>query len=510
MPLFQFKPSPSVTGVPKGNLGSKCWQILIVDDDESIHEITELVLANVVVDSIPIKLIHAYSAAEAKTLLSEHPNICMAFIDIVMETEHAGLELVTWIRQIQNNAHMRLILRTGQPGSAPEEEIIKKYDINDYRTKTEFTALKMQTAVQVGVRGYRDMTTISRSLTSFKKLIESSTSILKIHDVAYFANAALENLLILLNITESTVYIVRRETDIDLETQEVVLARTAHSGIVEECSSRLSTDIKAKIETAFLSKNSYQDELCFISFNSPSPNSSTVLYIELTNRTDQIDTAIIEVYATTVAIILENISRQQQLESNQRELLYVVGESIEARSKETGNHVKRVALICKLLATKLGLPESYVNNIHIAAPLHDVGKIAIPEHILHKPGKLTAEEWAIMQTHAELGAELISRSDLPVAKLAARLAHYHHENWDGSGYPDGLAGETIPLEARIMAVADVIDALGSKRSYKEPWPEQEILDYLRAQSGIKFEPKLVEIACTHFSELLAIRDQYPD
>jgi response regulator RpfG family c-di-GMP phosphodiesterase len=190
--------------------------------------------------------------------------------------------------------------------------------------------------------------------------------------------------------------------------------------------------------------------------------------------------------------------------------MYIVGDAIEARSLETGSHVKRVALICEFFAHQLALPREFIEAIKIAAPLHDIGKIAISEAILHKPGKFTSDEWAIMQTHAAIGGQILEQSKLPVACLGARLARWHHENWDGSGYPDGLVGDKIPMEARIMAMADVFDALGSQRSYKEPWHNEAILAYIVNQSGIKFDPDLVDILRLNIDELVLLRNQIPD
>ena len=162
------------------------------------------------------------------------------------------------------------------------------------------------------------------------------------------------------------------------------------------------------------------------------------------------------------------------------------------------------------MAKKAGLEDSFVEASRLAAPLHDLGKIAIPEHILHKPGKLEGEDWEIMKSHAQIGADILEKSTVSVSRLAARLANYHHENWDGSGYPKGLKGDEIPVEARIMAVADVFDALGSRRCYKEPWPDEKIKEFLLAERDKKFEAKLVNIIVDDFDEFLQVRIDYPD
>lgn len=145
-----------------------------------------------------------------------------------------------------------------------------------------------------------------------------------------------------------------------------------------------------------------------------------------------------------------------------------------------------------------------------AAPLHDVGKIGIPDRVLNKPGKLDAEEWSIMQTHARMGFELLNKSEKRILKLGAIIAHEHHERWDGQGYPRGLAGEQIHIAGRIVALADVLDALVSHRCYKEAWNFDNALDYVREQAGKQFDPDLVRLLLQHIDAVHAIYERHPD
>lgn len=195
---------------------------------------------------------------------------------------------------------------------------------------------------------------------------------------------------------------------------------------------------------------------------------------------------------------------------NQKEIVFRMGELIENRSHDTGNHVRRVALISRALGIRIGLSEDAVQELEIASPMHDVGKIGIPEDILNKPGKLTAEEREVMNTHTTLGHRIFCSSDLPVFQTAAIVSHQHHEHWDGRGYPLGLMGEEIHIYARIVAIADVFDALLSERVYKKPWPLEDALAFFREKSGLMFDPHLVDIMMEILPELLAIRDQYQD
>jgi len=215
-------------------------------------------------------------------------------------------------------------------------------------------------------------------------------------------------------------------------------------------------------------------------------------------------------FANNVALILETLTKLHDMENSQKELMHIVGEAIEARDEGKGSHVKRVALICELLAKKLSLDSQFVSAIRLVSPLHDIGKIAIPDGILRKHGKLDQDEWKIMQRHAAIGCDLLEQSKSSVSKLAAKIAHFHHENWDGSGYPETLEGTDIPIEARIVAIADVFDSLGSKQCYKESWGEGEIKTYLLEERGKKFDPQLVDVFIENFAEFSEIRKKHPD
>ncbi|OOE38977.1 HD-GYP domain-containing protein, partial [Salinivibrio kushneri] len=178
--------------------------------------------------------------------------------------------------------------------------------------------------------------------------------------------------------------------------------------------------------------------------------------------------------------------------------------------KETGAHVQRVSLFCEKLGQLYGLDEHKTMLLKHGSPLHDVGKVAIPDAILHKPGKLDADEWETMKKHVEYGVEILSHSKRRLIVEAKEIAATHHEKWDGTGYPNHLEGESIPISGRISALADVFDALGSKRSYKEAWTDDDIRQELIAQRGKHFEPKLVDLLLEHWDDFVAIRAEYPD
>jgi len=204
--------------------------------------------------------------------------------------------------------------------------------------------------------------------------------------------------------------------------------------------------------------------------------------------------------------------------------IHALARLAETRDPETGNHIRRTQSYVRALATRLRphprfsslLTNDYIEQLAKSAPLHDIGKVGIPDHILLKPGKLTPEEWEIMKTHARLGAEAIEQAERDAVKpvafltIAKQIAHRHHEKWDGSGYPDGLVGDAIPIPARLMALADVFDALISRRVYKPPMPHEQARDIIVGDRGRHFDPDVVDAFLAVFDEFVSIAVRYGD
>lgn len=208
--------------------------------------------------------------------------------------------------------------------------------------------------------------------------------------------------------------------------------------------------------------------------------------------------------------VTEIIELNQEIIDTQKEIVLTMGAVGETRSKETGLHVKRVAEYSYLLATLYGLEEDHAQRIKQASPMHDIGKVGIPDSILNKPGKLTEDEFELMKTHAELGYEMLKHSGRPILKTAAIVAYTHHEKYAGGGYPNGTKGEDIPIEGRITAIADVFDALGHDRCYKKAWELERILDLFQNERGKHFDPKLIDLFMVHLDRFLEIRDKMED
>ena len=209
-------------------------------------------------------------------------------------------------------------------------------------------------------------------------------------------------------------------------------------------------------------------------------------------------------YISIMCDISDIINLNEEINETQKEIIYRLGEAVESRSKETGNHIKRVSKYSKLLAELHNLPDEECETIFAAASMHDIGKIAIPDAILLKPAKLTQEEWIVMKTHSEIGYNLFKDSKRELLKAAADISYEHHEYYNGKGYPQGLKGEEISIFGRIVAIADVFDALLSKRVYKEAWSTQEVISLFKAEAGEQFDPNLTKLLVDNFDDFVAI------
>jgi putative nucleotidyltransferase with HDIG domain len=222
------------------------------------------------------------------------------------------------------------------------------------------------------------------------------------------------------------------------------------------------------------------------------------------------DLELLSLAASYAGKSLESVMLHQEIVDTQREIISTMGEIGEIRSKETGNHVKRVAEYSYIIALGLGLSVSQAELLRTASPMHDIGKVAIPDAVLNKPGKLTEEEYDIIKSHTKIGHQLLRNSKRELLRTASIVAEQHHEKWDGNGYPIGRKGEDIHIFGRITAVADVFDALSAERVYKAAWPLEKIEGLFREERGRHFDPDVVDVFFEQLPKLLEIRGRLTD
>ncbi|MBB1488791.1 DUF3369 domain-containing protein [Oceanospirillum sediminis] len=492
------------------------WKVLIVDDEPDIHSVTKMALRKFRLNERGLSFLHAYSGEEARQIMAQHSDIAVIFLDVVMESDDAGLQVARYIREELDNQFSRIVLRTGQPGQAPESRVIVEYDINDYKEKTELDNNKLFTTTYAALRAYRDIELVDearryqeRSRKGLEHVLHASASLFEQRSLKEFASGLLLQIASLLHVSEDSVLLqcdglsgLKNLADNELH---ILAASGSLQGISE-----MPEDVVEGIQAAMNSQRSQLINDSFIGYFPSKQDKVTLLYIKGVKNIDELDQQLMDIFSTNVSIAFENLLLDKEIEDTQAELIHRLGDVVENRSKEAANHVVRMAEFSYVLGKKAGLSDGDAELLRKASPMHDLGKIGIPDSVLLKPGKLDADEWQVMQSHARLGAEMLAGSERPLLHAAAIIAEQHHERFDGSGYPKGLSGSDIHLYARIVAIADVFDALIHKRCYKEPWPMEKVLQLLEDEKGKHFDPELVELFLANLDEMLEISKRYPD
>lgn len=415
------------------------WKVLLVDDEPDIHDITKLTLQRFRLDERALTFLHAYSGAEAKVILARESDIALVFLDVVMEKEDSGLEVARWMRQDLGNQFTRIVLRTGQPGQAPEERVIVNYDINDYKEKTELDRTKLFTTTFAALRAYRDIMKVedARRVQStyregLERVIAASAHIFQQRNLKDFASGLLQQVVALLRLEQSMLLRLSGASMITGEAQYEVLAQ-----IGDISANMLGPELLAQLDDARSNRISRLHGDTFVGYFPNASGKASLLVLKGVDEISEIDSQLLEVFCSGVAIAFDNILLNQEITDTQAELILRLGDVVESRSKEAGNHVRRMAQVCRLLAQQSGMPDDETAVLMHAAPMHDIGKIATPDAVLLKPGKLDAQEWEVMKQHPAVGLSILDGSSRPILKAAAIIAYQHHEKYDGSGYPQG-------------------------------------------------------------------------
>ncbi|MCF8055702.1 MAG: DUF3369 domain-containing protein [Desulfocapsa sp.] len=501
--------SKGLSPLPLGN-----WKILVVDDDKEVHAITALVLKKFLFDNRRLDFFHAYNAKEARSILRKNPDIAVILLDVVMETKNAGLLLVDFIRNDLKNRFVRIILRTGQPGEAPEEQIIIKYDINDYKEKTELSSQKLVTVMLSSLRTYRDIQTIEASRRGLQRIIEASSSLFEQRSLKQLASGVLTQLVSILHIHPDALVCETSGCALADDSQGIfeMLATTGRYDDLIDAGSleQLPEAIRADICDANDQGKCLIFDDRYVGYFPSDSGRKLFIFCEGLGWMDELNRALIEIFCSNVHIAFENIDLNNEIEASQKEMIFTLGEVAEARSQETGWHVKRVSEYARLLGEKCGLPPKQVEILRMAAPMHDVGKVAIPDAILHRPGLLNDADFQIMKSHATIGQTMLGSSNRPIMQAAAIISRQHHEKYDGTGYPDGLKGEDIDIFARITAIADVFDALASDRVYRKACPMPKVIDYFKEQRGKHFDPTLLDLFLENLAAFQKIRNRFSE
>jgi response regulator RpfG family c-di-GMP phosphodiesterase len=492
------------TGIPASaaeEITAQPWKILVIDDEPSVHTLTRLILKSMEFAGRKIRLFSVCSAEDAKKVLHKETDIAVALVDVMMESEHAGLELVEYIREELGNRHVRIIIRTGQAGSMPEREVIDQYDIDDYKDKSELTAQKLYTAIRSTLKAYRDIMIIESNRQGLERILNAAPGLYlpNFKSVDEFFQGVLQQLIGLCQLGKNGLLCtingfistfdskqahqaqLRAGTG-DFACRKNIDKQTAGLEIIQTCSKIIRQGREPR-------PGELQPGALLLPLGGKE-RTPGFIYLENSHFLSKDDRHLIQVMVNQCSAALENLKLHFELKEANRESLYMLAMAAEFKDHETGNHIHRIAEYTRLLALEMGMRDDEAKTCGEASILHDIGKLGIPDAILQKPTRLTKEEFTLIRRHTTLGARILERHHW--FKLAKDIALCHHEHWDGGGYPKGLKGNEIPLTARIVSVADVYDALSHKRPYKEAWEPDRCLANLRENAGTQFDPTVVD------------------
>ncbi len=487
------------------------YKVIIADDDAEIHNVTKMILRNFEFEGKALLLLDAYSGAETKKLLEENPDTALVFLDVVMEHNHSGLEVVEYLRKELKNEMTRIVLRTGQPGEAPEESVIRDYDINDYRIKTELTVSRLNTTIYSALRNYRDLMKIERSRRGLERIIETSANLFKHNHLNEFLTSILNQMsnfkmeegemVFLHGADKHSSGVITMEHE---SSEPIVVAATGkYEGYIGSIISSIPElkDLADEIAKTVTSENHVHVlKTGFVIQSSIVNGPNNYIYIE--GKRDQFDFELIEVFLSNYSVALENYIVNNMVTSTQKEIIITLGEVVEHHFEDNAGHVRRISELMYRFSLLNNFSYSESELVKVASTMHDVGKIAISNSVLTKRGQLTSDEFKLVQEHSQIGYQILSKSDLEIMRIAAEIALYHHEKYDGTGYPLGSKGKDIPIRGRMMAVIDVFDSLTHSRIYKEASSREEAIAYMISEKGKHFDPIMVDLFVENLDSLL--------
>lgn len=490
------------------------YKVLIVDDEVDVHTATKMALGSFRFENRKLEFLSAYSGQEARDLLKAHKDIAIILLDVVMETDDAGLRVAKYLRNILGNRYSRVILRTGQPGMAPETSVIREYDIDGYRNKAELRKADLEAVFYTSLRAYRDVLALQHYRNSLEVVINAITRTSQISDLFKFANTVLDQLKNVTQAVDSELLIHTPEalaiSHLDDQPHYMMAERNNIQLLEQHQQPKLPEEMLALHANALYEKKGRILYPYYVYYHQSDEGNETVFILKVASRLDNEAKRMVELYLQNVIITYENLLLSSVLRSTQETIIGILGSAMETRSRETTNHVRRVGDGAALLAQLCDQPKHYYQRLRLAAQLHDVGKVEVPDSILNKRHQLTEEEWQIMRRHPEAGYRMLSKNKNGIIEMAARVAYEHHEHWNGGGYPRGLKGKDISLEGRIVGLIDVFDTLCSQRAHKPAWDPEEVREEIKRLSGIQFDPELVKLFDSQFSNFVTIFEQAKD
>lgn len=479
------------------------WKIVIADDDRDIHLTTRMVLNDFEFQGRGLEFLHAYDGDTACELIKANPDTAVLLLDVVMESTDAGLAAVRRIRDEFGNRMLRIILRTGQPGHAPEREVVLKYHINDYKSKLELTADKLYTSLVSALRSFEDLQAIESHRVGLAKVLDAASS-MDFRSQNLFVSGLLTQLGTLLGVgRQDLLLLIRRRHE---DGRDVVMAAVSGRDPVigAKIEDLLDAEALHYLARVFSSGAPHVGEKHSI-FLVPLPDLMDVaVYIGGTRKIDESELALMNVFCRKIVLAYQNFEFVEHSRLDQYAeialLATITGRAPFLTIPYIANYGRLSRDIAQHMIEKGGLRTSYSRFpelIERAAMFADIGNDGLPAGVLEKPAELAPSERATVRTHPERGHRLLQElhSTLAVGRvigLAREVALTHHERFDGTGYPFGLKGRNIPIAGRIVAVANSYTAMTSNRPWRVAFTHEQALAAMRAESGAAFDPDVID------------------
>src|SRR5450830_1200366 len=468
------------------------WRVLVVDDDPDVHAVTRLALRNLSFKGRELELFSAHSGAEGYKVLSETADIALVLLDVVMETEDAGLVLARRIREDLGNHTVRVVLRTGQPGQAPEQRVIIDYDINDYKAKTELTTQRLFTAVISALRAYESLTMLERSRVGLGKILAGS--------LREFASGVLGQVSAVLGIGADGMLCVLAVN----EREPAVLAATGvWAALADHGSLPPEHPLLGVFERALSEQQGQHSALGTVLPIHTFQQQSLCIAVCPPLAMADLQRELLELYCQRTAAAFDNQYLYDQVQKTQAATVALLAQAAEARHPGAAAHAGRVRALSEAIARRMceqgvkdpELTPQLIATIGPASMLHDLGMTQACDGWADD-AVYTPEQRADMQRHPDIGRSMLERAAATVEgytylNCGALIAGAHHERFDGSGYPQGLAGRAIPLCARIVGVADSYDGMTGPRPHRPARSCAAALAELQREAGRLYDPAVV-------------------
>jgi len=469
------------------------WKILFVDGEPGAARAAKASLKNFRYLDRKLEFIEAETTAKAMENLGMHPDIAIAFIDAALENDSTGPKLIEHIRSDLGNTAVRIIVKTDRPNLAPERMMIDKYDISDYKYKSEMTPRRLYTTIRLSLKEYHNTLTLEANRNALRHILDVTPRIfdLKLMRLEEYFEWVLAQFISVCRFGHTGMISTIDGILATVESKDFKIQATVGDFQMNSFSSARRTEIYEACKKV-TAENQRVHNLRAESIVVPLKAAEQVLgfvYLECSQDLSKNDHELIQILANQCAAGLSNMKLHYDLIKSYDQSVDMLAAVSEFKDDTIGGHLHRIQELTRRLASALGLDEQEAESFAKASRLHDIGKVGIPDTVLSKPSRLSPEEFETITKHTTFGDKILEKA--PRLDLAKTVARSHHEKWNGTGYPEGLTGSDIPLAARIVTVVDVFDALASPRPYKGPWHMKDIMKELEAGSGEHFDPMIV-------------------